>query len=513
MGSLVRFPNKTYTQRIGNDTVYGGGFDGNVVISSNTSLSRDMYYNNLTINTGVHLNTNGFRVFVRGTLILNGSIGVKNDISVSSGTVSGNVTSSGSSVTYSIGGAGSGTTATQIPASLLNDVQSAISGAYRDSSGILRALAGGSSGTKGNDGTLTPGTDSPATWPNSAGVAGALGQHPPHAHSVGVQGGRGASGTPGTRGSLASPGTAGVGGAGGAGGPVVLVVAKNVSGSGTFFSQGRAGLVKTAAVAPGAVSAGSAGTAGDAAPARDGGSVHVNTYHHTRPAHHGGGDHHTTPLPTTYFPSDNAWLGPHSPIVHGRPEGWHQTRLWNYEEHYNNTIGGGSFYFAGDAHDHGHVDNYHAPGGHFYHIGGVNHNHFSADGPAGGRPAGHHAYLFFYDSIFNRSPATHSSGDYSSHHSVPKQAERDLKLQAGPVAHSHSYTFHYPGGAGGAAGTAGPAGTAGSVTEGVDGKPGGGGGFILVTENSISGPSINTNGGTSDSSTGSAGMQVIILNT
>jgi hypothetical protein len=96
---------------------------------------------------------------------------------------------------------------------------------------------------------------------------------------------------------------------------------------------------------------------------------------------------------------------------------------------------------------------------------------------------------------------------------VPKQAERDLRLQAGPVAHSHSYTFHYPGGAGGAAGTAGPAGTAGSVTEGVDGKPGGGGGFILVTENSISGPSINTNGGTSDSSTGSAGMQVIILNT
>lgn len=515
MGSLVRFPSKSYVQRIGNDSVYGSGVDGNVVITSNVSLSRDMHYNNLTINSGVHLNTNGFRVFVRGTLTLNGSIGVRNNVSVASGTVSGNVTTSGSSVTYSIGGSGTGTTATQIPASLLNDVQSAISGSYRDSSGVLRALTGGSSGNKGSDGVLTPGTDSPSTWPNSSGQAGGLGQYPPDAHSVGSPGGRGYSGAPGTRGSLATPGTAGIGGAGGAGGPVVIVVAKNVTGLGTFFSQGRDGEARTAAVEPGAVNAGSAGSAGSAAPARDGGNVHVNNFHHTRPAHHGGGDTHTTPLPTTHFPTDNAWnngyvysTGQHIP---GRPIGWHQTRLWNYEEHFANNFWDTS-HFAGETHDHGHVDNFHAPPGHFYYIGGVNHNHFTAEGPAGGRPAGHHAYLFFYSSEFLRSPASYSGGDYFAHHVKPYQRERDLILQAGPVAHSHSYSFHYPGGAGGAGGAAGPAGTAGSVTEGVDGKPGGGGGFILVTENPISGPAINTSGGTSDGSTASAGMQVIILN-
>ena len=39
-----------------------------VTISSNTSLTRDMYYNNLTINSSCDLDTNGYKVFVKGTL-------------------------------------------------------------------------------------------------------------------------------------------------------------------------------------------------------------------------------------------------------------------------------------------------------------------------------------------------------------------------------------------------------------------------------------------------------------
>jgi len=48
---------------------FGDGSDGNVTISSGTtSLSRDMYYNNLILNgTGI-LNTNGYKVFVKGYL-------------------------------------------------------------------------------------------------------------------------------------------------------------------------------------------------------------------------------------------------------------------------------------------------------------------------------------------------------------------------------------------------------------------------------------------------------------
>lgn len=46
----------------------GAGADGDVTISSNTSLSRDMYYNNLTINNGIILNPNGYRIFVKGAI-------------------------------------------------------------------------------------------------------------------------------------------------------------------------------------------------------------------------------------------------------------------------------------------------------------------------------------------------------------------------------------------------------------------------------------------------------------
>lgn len=54
--------------------LFGDGSDGNVTISATTTLSRDMYYNNLTVNAGVTLNTNGYRIFVKGTLTNNGTI-------------------------------------------------------------------------------------------------------------------------------------------------------------------------------------------------------------------------------------------------------------------------------------------------------------------------------------------------------------------------------------------------------------------------------------------------------
>lgn len=45
---------------------YGDGSDGNVVIASGTTtITRDMFYNDLTIQTGGILATAGFRVFVK----------------------------------------------------------------------------------------------------------------------------------------------------------------------------------------------------------------------------------------------------------------------------------------------------------------------------------------------------------------------------------------------------------------------------------------------------------------
>src|SRR3990167_11397550 len=54
---------------------FGDGSDGDVTITSGTTtLTRDMFYNNLVINSGAILVTASFRVFVKGTLTNNGII-------------------------------------------------------------------------------------------------------------------------------------------------------------------------------------------------------------------------------------------------------------------------------------------------------------------------------------------------------------------------------------------------------------------------------------------------------
>jgi len=59
---------------LGLGLLFGDGSDGNVTISSNTSLTEPKFYDNLTVNSGVSLNVNGFPVYVKGTLTLNGTI-------------------------------------------------------------------------------------------------------------------------------------------------------------------------------------------------------------------------------------------------------------------------------------------------------------------------------------------------------------------------------------------------------------------------------------------------------
>ena len=67
------FKNYSDTQRLFPDPIYGSGKDGNYTASSSFSLSRDMYWNNLKIIDGVHIDTNGYKVFVRNNLIFFGS--------------------------------------------------------------------------------------------------------------------------------------------------------------------------------------------------------------------------------------------------------------------------------------------------------------------------------------------------------------------------------------------------------------------------------------------------------
>lgn len=98
------------------DSIYGSGMDGNVSITSNTSLTRDMHYNNLTIDPGITLDTAGYRVFVRNTLAMAATSANQSDTII--GRVGG-VSTSGTlkgggigAVTNSLGGNGNGYSAT-----------------------------------------------------------------------------------------------------------------------------------------------------------------------------------------------------------------------------------------------------------------------------------------------------------------------------------------------------------------------------------------------------------------
>lgn len=66
-----QFASSTYGIMAG---FFGNGADGNVTISSNTTLTRDMNYNNLTIDSTFSLTTAGYRVYVKGILTNNGTI-------------------------------------------------------------------------------------------------------------------------------------------------------------------------------------------------------------------------------------------------------------------------------------------------------------------------------------------------------------------------------------------------------------------------------------------------------
>jgi len=99
------------------DSIYGSGMDGNVTISANTTLTRDMFYNNLTVNAGYTLDTAGYKVFVRNTLVMAPTSANQADTII--GRVGG-VSTAGTlaaggigNITDSLGGNGNGYTATE----------------------------------------------------------------------------------------------------------------------------------------------------------------------------------------------------------------------------------------------------------------------------------------------------------------------------------------------------------------------------------------------------------------
>lgn len=149
----------------------GNGADGNLTINSGiTTLTRDMYYNNITITGTAQINTNGYRLFWNGILDISGA---PTDCIFSDGQTGGNAT------TFTGGTA----------AAALSDQT------------VGGAVAGpnGANGRNATSGAGTQGTVGNVTTPGNGGAGGASGKG--GQSSGGVGGGSNSGGTP----TLANP--------------------------------------------------------------------------------------------------------------------------------------------------------------------------------------------------------------------------------------------------------------------------------------------------------------------
>jgi hypothetical protein len=529
--------------RTGNDAVYGHGADGNVIITTNTSITSDMHYNNLTVNTGVLLNSNGFRIFVKDTLTLNGFIGIGSvsggtvgqaASTVSDGTVKGHGTGA---ITYRAGGrGGNDSSSTALPSFLFKDINAMSGGLFMDTTSGMTPINGGSFGGAGQNGvTLTPLTNSD-TWPGKAGATGATGSvgsvnsaANPYATTAGVPGGRGTTASDGNVTGY-TEGTPGTGGAGGLGGGVVCVLAKTVIGSGMIISVGSTGAAGTAGTTGTAGSQGANGAkAPDLAyhvapvashvapthnPSHHHGSAVFSDFHahtvnphphccasHTAAAHYGGDKF--TPAshsPASHFGGHNHNSGhyhhtggrhhPHSNDHHGGitfthnwPSVIHSHYKVNHASQHSHPATTGTF--------HGRIEHVHAGGhdGHTHHgAGRIGHTHSHANGNDLGNGVNQGGGMQVSGG-HHHGPHTYSDGLLNanrwSHH-------------ANPDTHTAQPNGHWTGGAGGVndgvnTGRAAPARTAPS---GKGGGPGGGGAILIVTDSIADTITYNTSGGT-----------------
>lgn len=506
MTGLERFNSPAKAQRIGNDSIYGTGSDGTVVIASNTSLSRDMYYLNLTVNTGVHLNTNGYRVFVKNTLTLTGNIGVNSSQTVSAGTVSGTPAVASGSLTKAIGGNSGGNTytASQITDSDRKNIEALMSGVVIDPTGVVSVIRGGAAGANGASGTLTPAT------------AGGTGQLTRNALAPG------GPGTAGTTPPVAS------GGSGGAAGPVVAVIAKTITGAGSILAQGQN------ATSGGASATGTAGTAAPNQPLTHlvDGSKHYITGDGTH------GPHASTPTPnlphggpnvaaTENYRHGYTYHHVHRGVVHhagcsgdcsalcgglGHGTMGHGPGTHNFGA--ANNQGGNYGHHSGDYNNNAHVDSL---TGTYYGINSINHT------------PGHRGNI----GEARIADSSHTSGEYHIGHDSPHQGVHHTGGHGGkiPCGAAHvgnawpryhnqynhgTYRYRTAGSVsteGSTIKTGGTAGAAGSTTAGSNGITGGGGGIIIITDSIANTVVTSTTGGTGGTGTGQSGSVITILNT
>jgi len=150
------------------DPIYGDGSDGNVTINANTTLTADMFYDNLTIDATYKLDTGGFRVFVADTLTINGRL-------TNTATQGTSGTNGGGGASGAGGGGGTGGSGGPGGAAGVTTSTNTVSNGVASAAGSAGGAGGGFSnnGTAGTAGVN--GTNLGANAVGSSGVAGEQG--------------------------------------------------------------------------------------------------------------------------------------------------------------------------------------------------------------------------------------------------------------------------------------------------------------------------------------------------
>lgn len=231
---------------------FGDGSDGNISLNSGiTTLSRTMYYNNLTLSGTAILSTNGFKIFVLGTLTLSGSASIVR------------IPNNGGNATGQTAGVGgSALIANDMGAGLagqngVNGVNGGLGGAS-GVPGIAAGSAVGYGGAGGAGGTSGSGT---------GGAAGTYTHVPErvvrqdHIYLLAYKLG-GLGGASGGAGPSPALGTSGASGGAGSGGGVVMIFATNFNNTSSIGITAKGGNGGNGGNATGGAAAGGSGSGG-----------------------------------------------------------------------------------------------------------------------------------------------------------------------------------------------------------------------------------------------------------
>ena len=205
---------------------YGDGSDGDVILYADTTLTRDMFYNNLALAAGVTLYPNGFQLYVRKQLTISAGAAIQ--------------------AGGGAGGAGSGAA---------GGAAGTAGGATSSRPFLAQAGAGGAGGTSGGSGTTTGATAAggvgeprlvragPLTACAACGGGGGayLGSSSGATNAAAGQSSLAADGGAGGAAVLGAGSSSLGGGGGGGGGGVIMIFARILGNEGAIRADGGAG--------------------------------------------------------------------------------------------------------------------------------------------------------------------------------------------------------------------------------------------------------------------------------